>query len=159
MRILRNLFFISSRFGTNAFSQYTFIYLTVIDFLSQFPAQSESFLHETKPSTIGVISEHPLDRCHDLFFLNAAEHLSLILTSQANEDLLLASAIPYLDIDNDQRLGDILESAHGLMLALFSAPQNAGLVEKYIHPYMDALFKVGLSCGYSILIFRLILNF
>lgn len=142
LQILRSLFFISSRSGANAFSQYTFVYLTAIDVLSQYPDQVEAFLQEIRPAEVSTIGQHPLDRCHDLYFLNTAEHFPLVLSPEANERLLISVAMPYLGVGSDQRLIEIFEAAHSVVLAVFSAPQNSGLVAKHLHSYVNALFQV-----------------
>ena len=142
LQILRNLYFISSRLGANAFSQYTFVYLTAIDILSQYPVQTEAFLQDIRPTSTGSIPQHPLDRCHDLYFLNTAEHFTVVLSPELNEQLLIGAATPYLGLGSDPRLLEIFEAAHSVMLALLSAPQNSDLLARHIHPYVDALFKV-----------------
>lgn len=142
LQVLRDLYFISSRLGANAFAQYTFVYLAALDILAQYPAEAEAFLRDIKPAEAGRIPQHPLDRCLDLYFLNTAEHFTLVLTTQVNEELLIAAATPYLGVGGDQRLLEIFEAAHSTMLSVFSAPQNSELVTKYIHTYVDVLFKV-----------------
>lgn len=128
--------------GASTFSQYTFVYLTAIDILSQYPIQAEAFLREIRPAENGLTPEHPLDRCHDLYFLNTAEHFPTTLTARVSEDLLISAATPYLGVGSDHRLIELFEAAHSVMLAVFSAPQNSEIVAKHIHPYFDALFKV-----------------
>ena len=145
LQMLRDLYFISSRLGANALTQYTFVYLAAIDILSQYPVQAEAFLRGIKPAEAGRIPQHPLDRCLDLYFLNTAEHLTLVLNSQANEELLVAAATPYLGVGGDPRLLEIFEAAHSTVLAVLAAPQNSDLVAKYIYSYVDVLFKVGLT--------------
>jgi len=142
LHILRNLYFISSRTGTDSFSQYSFIYFSAIDIISQYPLQSEAFLTEIRPISCGTIPQHPLDRCHDLYFLNTAEHFTLVLSAQLNEDLLIGAATPYLGINSDRRLYEIFEAAHSVMLAVLSAPQNAKLSREHIYSYVQALFEV-----------------
>lgn len=142
LQILRNLYFISSRLGANAFSQYTFVYLTAIDILSQYPLQAEAFLKDIQPASAGSLPQHPLDRCHDLYFLNTGEHFAIVLTPDLNEQLLVGAATPYLGMGSDQRLLEIFEAAHSVMLAVLSAPQNADLLARHIHSYVDALFRV-----------------
>ena len=142
LQILRHLYFISSRLGANAFSQYTFLFLTAIDILSQFPVQVEAFLREIRPSSAGRIPQHPLDRCLDLYFLNTTEHFTTVLSPDFNEELLISAATPYLGIGSDHRLLEIFESAHSVMLAVLSAPQNSDLLAKHIHLYLDVLFRV-----------------
>lgn len=143
LQILRDLYFISSRLGANAFAQYTFVYLAALDILAQYPVQAEAFLRDVRPAEAGRIPLHPLDRCLDLYFLNTAEHFTLVLTTQVNEELLIAAATPYLGVGGDQRLLEIFEAAHSTMLAVLAAPQNSDLVAKYIYTYVDVLFKVG----------------
>ncbi|MCJ1467099.1 hypothetical protein MMC07_005721 [Pseudocyphellaria aurata] len=142
LNILRDLYFISSHMGANNFSQYTFVYLTAIDILSQHPSQAEAFLREIRPAETGLIPEHPLDRCHDLYFLNTAEHFPAVVAAQVSEDLLIPAATPYLGVGGDHRLIEIFEAAHSMVLAVFSVPQNSGIIAKHIYPYFDALFKV-----------------
>ena len=103
--------------------------------------QAEAFLREIRPLA-GSIPQHPLDRCLDLYFLNTAEHFTTVLSPELNEELLVTKATPYLGLGSDQRLLEIFESAHSVMLAILSAPQNSDLLAKHIHPYLDVLFKV-----------------
>ena len=103
--------------------------------------QAEAFLREIRPLA-GSIPQHPLDRCLDLYFLNTAEHFTTVLSPELNEELLVTKATPYLGLGSDQRLLEIFESAHSVMLAILSAPQNSDLLAKQIHPYLDVLFKV-----------------
>ncbi|MCJ1230611.1 hypothetical protein MMC12_007285 [Toensbergia leucococca] len=59
-----------------------------------------------------------------------------------NEELLIGAATPYLGIGGDQRLREIFEAAHTVMLAVLAAPQCADMTVKYMPFYVDALFKV-----------------
>ena len=141
LEILRDLYFITSRQG-RPFSHYTFVYLTAVDILSQYPIQAEAFLQKHPPTSVGSIPQHPLDRCHDLYYMNMAEHLTIVLDPEFNEQVLLAVATPYLGLGSDPRLLEIFEAAHSVMLAILSAPQNTDLVARHIHNYVDILFKV-----------------
>ncbi len=142
LQMLRNLYFVSSRMGQNAFSQYTFVYLTAVDILSNYPAESEVFLRDIQPLQLGRIPNHPLERCLDLYFLNTAEHFSLVMSPQLNEDLLVAAATPYLASGGNNHLLEIFEAAHSVMLAVLVAPQSANVTAKHLPFYVDALFKV-----------------
>jgi len=130
------------------------VYLAALDILSQYPAQAEAFLRDIQPTETGQIPQHPLDRCLDLYFLNTAEHMTLILSPQVNEELLIVAATPYLGVGGDQRLLEIFEAAHSTVLAVLAAPRNADLVARYIHTYVDVLFKVGSSVHYVALVIR-----
>ena len=141
LHILRDLYFISSRAANSTFLQYNFVNLTAIDILSQYPMQAEAFLKSIQFSSKGI-PQHPLDRCHDLFFLNIAENFAIILSSDVNEALVVKAAEPYLDPNGDPRLVEMFEAAHSVMLAVLSAPQSTELLAKYVHPYVEVLFKV-----------------
>ena len=142
LHILRDLYFVSSRLGANDFTQYTFVSLTAIDVLSQYPVQAEAFLREIRPPSAGSIPRHPLDRCLDLYFLNTAEHFTSVISSELSEELFVGAATPYLGFGGDQGLLEIFESAHSVMLAVLSAPKNSDLLAKHIDPYVDILFRV-----------------
>lgn len=139
---LRNLYFVSTRSGSATFSQYTFVYLTAIDILSSYPNNAQAYLQEIRPTEAGQVPHLPLDRNLDLFFLNTSEHLTLALPSAVTEDLLVNSAAPYLAAASDANLLPIFEASHSVMLAVFSAPQNADIANRHLSFYVDALFRV-----------------
>ena len=89
-----------------------------------------------------TIAEHPHERCLDLYFLNTAEFLALCLPPTINEELLLKSATPYLGAAGDSRLLEIFETAHSVMLAVFTCPQNYDLLVRYLDIYIENLFHV-----------------
>lgn len=138
---LRLLYFITSRIGSDSFTQYTFVYLTSIDILSSYPPRAEEFLHSIAPSNLAIIPTSPIDRAMSLYFLNTAEHFTLILSPQTNEDLLVACALPYLAPGNAKHLLLLFEAAHSVMLAVLSAPQSAHTTAKHAPFYVDALFS------------------
>ena len=141
LHILRHIYFISSRLGTNSLSAYTFSFLTSIDILSRFPDESRLFLLEIRTTQPGQIPAHPLDRNFDLFSLNVCEHFPLVLSPQDNEDLIVTAASPYLDPGAHRNLMEIFEAAHSVMLAVLAAPQNASLTIKLIPFYVETLFR------------------
>lgn len=138
--ILRNIHFISSRMGTNAFSAYTFVNMTSIDILSRYPAASLSFLRTIYPAQAGQIPAHPLQRNHDLFYLNTAEHFTLSLSPADAESLIVAPCTPYLSPIANSQLLEIFEAAHSAMLAVLAAPQNETLTAKVLPFYVESLF-------------------
>lgn len=142
LHILRNMYFISSRLGQNASSQQTFVLLAAIDILSQYPVLAENFLRSIKPSDIGQIPAHPVERCLDLFFLNVAEHFPLVISSETNEELLLSAAFPYLATGANSLLLEIFEAAHSLVLVVFAIPHNSELAAKHLPFYIENLFAV-----------------
>ncbi|KIX98340.1 uncharacterized protein Z520_05641 [Fonsecaea multimorphosa CBS 102226] len=141
LHILRDTYFIAHRFGLTSSSQYVFVNFTAIDILSQYPLQSENFLDSIRPADLGRIPPHPLDRLQDLFFLNTAEHFTLILPPQTNQDLLFNAATPYVDPQGDPRLAEIFEAAHSVVLAILAAPQNAELAAKMVPFYVETLLQ------------------
>ena len=141
LHILRNLSFISTRIGQNS-SQYTFVNLAAVDILSQYPQISEQFLETIKPVENGEIPAHPVERCLDLFFLNTAEHFTLVLTPEVNERLLISAAIPYLASGGNNNLMEIFEAAHSVVLSVLAAPRSADMAAKHLPFYIDTLFNV-----------------
>nr|OQO16797.1 hypothetical protein B0A51_14140 [Rachicladosporium sp. CCFEE 5018] len=139
---LRNLYFISARAGASAFTQYTFVYLTALDILGNYPMQAQSFVQAIRSPPLGTIPQYPLDRNLDLFYLNTAEHLALALPEPAAEDLLVAACKPYLVAGREERLLPSFEAAHSTMLAAFSVPHNAGLAGRHMPFYIDALLRM-----------------
>lgn len=142
LNTLRHLYFITSRLGPASFSQHTFVYLTAIDILSAYPMHADKFLKSIAPQQLGQIPRHPLDRILDLYFLNTAEHFTLVLSPATNEDLLVASAVPYLAAGGNHNMLPIFEAAHSVMLAVLSASQSAEITAKHLPFYIDALFSV-----------------
>jgi hypothetical protein len=141
LHILRDTYFAAHRFGLISSSPYVFVNFTAIDILSQYPPQSEKFLETIRPVDIGRIPPHPLDRLQDLFFLNTAEHFTLVLSPQTNQGFVFNAAAPYVDPQGDPRLGEIFEAAHSVMLAILAAPQNAELATRIVPFYIETLLR------------------
>ncbi|PVI04401.1 hypothetical protein DM02DRAFT_518578 [Periconia macrospinosa] len=142
LHTLRHLYFITTRLGPVSFSQHTFVYLTAIDILSAYPMHADKFLKAIAPKQLGQIPRHPLDRILDLYFLNTAEHFTLVLSPATNEELLVASAVPYLAAGGNHNMLPVFEAAHSVMLAVLSTPQSAEITAKHLPFYIDALFSV-----------------
>ena len=141
LHILRNLYFVSSRLGQTTSSQYRFINFTSIDILNQYPEQTESFLRATQPATLGQIADHALDRVLDLFWLNTAEHFTLVLSPAVNDALLIPAAIPYLTSTGDKSMMEVFEAGHSLMLSVVAVPKNAHVCVKHLPFYIEALLS------------------
>ncbi|KAG4438848.1 hypothetical protein IFR05_005688 [Cadophora sp. M221] len=138
--VLKNIHFISSRLGSNAFSAYTFVNITSIDILTRFPSSSLAFLHTIYPSHAGKIPAHPLQRNHDLFYLNTAEHFTLSLKPADVESLIVTPCTPYLSPTANVHLLEIFEASHSAMLAVLAAPQNEELTARILPFYVENLF-------------------
>jgi len=138
--VLKNIHFISSRLGSNAFSAYTFVNLTSIDILTRFPSSSLSFLRSIYPAQAGQIPAHPLERNHDLFYLNTSEHFTPSLSPADAESLIVTPCTPYLNPEANAHLLEIFEAAHSAMLSVLAAPQNADLTAKVLPFYVESLF-------------------
>ena len=141
--VLRHLYFVVSRLKIDLSTQYSYVYSTAIDVLAQPACRIQVIFHEMMPGKLGTIALHPLDRYNDLFFFNTVEHFTSVISSQANEDFILAAAMPYLDIDGDPRLAEIHEAAHSVVLSIFSGSDDIDVVGRNIGSYSEALFKVG----------------
>ncbi|KAK4217922.1 putative PEX8 peroxisomal biogenesis factor 8 [Rhypophila decipiens] len=143
LKILRNLYFVSSWNGSSEFQVYKFTYLTSIDNLARYPAGCESYLRVTKPPTSGTIPQHPLHRTLDLFYLNVAEHLPLNLPPEACDSLIVQPAIAYLThaAPMSPRMMELFEAAHSAVLSVLSCPQNSTITVELAPFYAETLFK------------------
>ncbi|KAI9895093.1 MAG: hypothetical protein M1814_000318 [Vezdaea aestivalis] len=141
LSILRNLYFITIRFGTHAFSVQTFLHLTCIDILSSSTAETISFLQSIAPPISSSIPSHPHDRTLTLFYLNTAEHFAPLLPSDVCSSLLVSPATPYLGLGAPS-LVELFEAAHSVMLAVLSSPFNATLAVSLLPDYAESLFRV-----------------
>ena len=140
---LRNLYFISSRNGSDAFQVYTFTYLTSLDNLASRADAATSFLQGIRPANPGVIPPHPLHRTLDLFYLNVAEHLPLRLAPEACDTLIVQPAIAYLthSAPLSPRMMELFEAAHSAVLSVFSCPHNAPITVELVPFYAETLFS------------------
>ena len=102
----------------------------------------QALLEEFQPLHLGHIPAHPLDRYQDLFFLNIAENFAIVLSSETSKGLIATAAMPYLNVGRDQRLFEIFEAAHSVMLSLLSASCNDYFTEQHVGSYSDVLFQV-----------------
>ncbi|KAK7428530.1 hypothetical protein QQZ08_004968 [Neonectria magnoliae] len=143
LHILRNLFFISSRNGNNAFQVYTFTYLTSIDIISRNAAMAYTFLHETRPADNTPAFTTYLQRTLDLFYLNLAEHLPLTLSTDACEALIIKPATAFLSHEGTMTpsMVELFESAHSAVLSTLSCPQHSPLTIQITPFYIIKLFE------------------
>ncbi|RCI14638.1 hypothetical protein L249_6410 [Ophiocordyceps polyrhachis-furcata BCC 54312] len=143
LHILRHLFFISSRDGNNGFEVYTFSYLTSIDVLSRYPDATHGFLQNLQQkSSAGLPSSH-LERSLDLFYLNVAEHVPLVLSTESCETLIIQPAVSYLSHQGAMSpfMMDVFESAHSAILSVLSCPQLSSLTMEMAPFYLVKLFE------------------
>lgn len=125
------------------------MFLAAVDILSHYPDLAENFLRSIKPGDHGQIPAHPVERCLDLFFLNAAEHFPLVLSPEVNEELLLSAAFPYLAAGANSLLLEIFEAAHSVVLVVFAVPHNSDLATRHLPFYIDNLFAVSHPAIYT----------
>ncbi|KAF8455413.1 hypothetical protein BGX38DRAFT_1168767 [Terfezia claveryi] len=119
--MLRGLYFITSRLGTQGFTSYNFVYMSSIDILGMHKEEAERWVRSVAPQNVGTIPSPLLLRTYDLFFLNTVEHLIPILPSPLIHDLLIPICTPYLSASRDPNLHSQFESAHSVMLAIIAA--------------------------------------
>ena len=65
----------------------------------------------------------------------------MVIGPQSSEELFIGPAAPYLAAGANTRLLPIFEASHSVMLAVFSAPQNAELTARHLPFYIKSLFK------------------
>ncbi|KAL8994892.1 MAG: hypothetical protein Q9169_005266 [Polycauliona sp. 2 TL-2023] len=143
LKILRNLYFISSPLNSDTLSQYSFVNLTAVDIILQYPMFAEALLIEIQPREVGVMPQHPLDRCLDTYFMNTAEHFTSVLNPKIADELLMNAASPYLGTNDDRNSHEAFEAAHSVMLAVLAAPHNVDLAASRIETYIERLFEAG----------------
>lgn len=143
LHILRNLFFISSRNGNNAFQVYTFSYLTSLDVLSRDPGACDGFLRETRAANLVSFPASFLQRTLDLFHLNVAEHLPLSLSTDSCQSLIIEPALAYLSHNGPLSPSgvELFESAHSAILSVLSCPQHSPLTVDITPFYIVKLFE------------------
>ncbi|KAH7023754.1 hypothetical protein EDB80DRAFT_51852 [Ilyonectria destructans] len=143
LHILRNLFFISSRNGNNAFQVYTFTYLTSIDVISRNAVIASSLLHEIRPAENAPVFTSYLQGTLDLFYLNLAEHLPLTLPTAACETLIIKPATAYMSHEGamTSSMIELFESAHSAVLSTLSCPQHSPLTIQITPFYVIKLFE------------------
>ncbi|KAK2070382.1 hypothetical protein P8C59_004880 [Phyllachora maydis] len=144
LHILRNLYFISSYKGNDAFQVYGFTHLTSIDTIARYPQACVAFLRETMSSNPSAIPTHPLARTLDLFYLNTAEHLPLEMPSEACDALIVQPATAYLSYTAaplSPRMVELFEAAHSAVLSVFSCPQNSSMAADLAPFYAESLFR------------------
>lgn len=142
LHILRNIFFISSRNGNNAFQVYHFTYLTSIDSISRSASACHMFLQETRPAENASAETTYLQRTLDLFYLNLSEHLPLTLSTDACDALIIKPAIAYVSHEGPttQSMVQLFESAHSAILSTISCPQHSPLTIELTPFYIAKLF-------------------
>ncbi|KAI1337925.1 peroxin 8 [Xylariaceae sp. FL0016] len=152
LHTLRNLSFISSRQGSNAFQVYTFTYMTSLDTLTRYPEACAVFLQETNPPTpqTGIVPS-PVHQALTLFYLNTAEHLTLSLPTPLAETLIITPATAHLSPTSwltspsnypaSSLTLELFEAAHSAILSVFCCPQHSGITAPLIPFYIDALLS------------------
>ncbi len=142
LQILRNIYFISSVNGNDAFQAYTFTYLTSLDVICRSGGACERFLGDFRSAdSLAVPSAH-LQRTLDLYYLNVAEHMPLSLTTEAADALIIKPAVSYLGFDGimSPTMVNIFESAHSAVLSVLSCPQHSALTIQLAPFYIVKLF-------------------
>lgn len=149
LRTLRNLCFISSRQGADAFQVYVFTYLTSLDIITRYPDACVAFLKEAQPTAPGQPNSPaltPLDQALTLFYLNTAEHLPLSLPTPAADTLVLTLATAHLSaassspaVAHTSLTLHLYEAAHASILSVLSCPQHVSLTISVIPFYIDTL--------------------
>jgi hypothetical protein len=151
LHTLRDLYFISSRNGSDAFQVYTFTHLTSIDIIARHSDACVAFLKDTlpPPRQPNYLPITPLDEALTLFYLNLAEHLPLSLPTPAAETLVMApatsqlflSTVPPKTVSQNSLTRPLFESSHSAILSVMSCPQHAKLTISVIPFYIDTLLN------------------
>ena len=146
LHTLRSLSPISSRLGHLA--NYDFVLLSSIDLLTSSRPHALEFFTSILPSSLGYIPSHPVDRGMDLYFLNVAEHFTLLLPADVVADKIIGAAKPYLDLSATPRaelqgtqMKTLIEAAHSATLSALSAPHMSAPAAHLLGPYAETLLR------------------
>lgn len=137
--MLKNMNFMTTRFGSTQFSAYAFVNFTSIDILTLDTPSVKNFLYSISPQISDKIPADPLERDHHLFFLNVAEHLLVDLDTEDTESLITPICMLYLLPKEKVRFLQLFEAAHSVMLSIFISPQNEKLATKLLPSYIEIL--------------------
>ncbi|RKF55073.1 Peroxisomal membrane protein PEX17 [Erysiphe neolycopersici] len=137
--MLKNMHFMTTRFGSTQFSAYAFVNFASIDILTLHAHSVKDFLCSIYPVISDRIPVETLERNNHLFFLNVAEHLSVELNTEDIESLIVPICKLYLLPKDNLRLSQLFEAAHSVMLSIFIAPKNEKLGAKILPSYIETL--------------------
>jgi len=153
LEILRDLAFVSARFGYASFDEWNFVYLASIDLLSASPAHASEFvdshlpgIHSLDVSLKGDIqARHPAAKADALYFLDTLEQLIPILPPATIRGVL-SIVRHYLQPLSDPSLRAHLESAHSVFLAILA---RGDILHDQILPYLEQVYTVMSSMKWS----------
>ncbi|KAH8894992.1 hypothetical protein GQ53DRAFT_744408 [Thozetella sp. PMI_491] len=142
LMVLRNLTFISSHKGSDAFEGYQYVRLAALDKLSTAPEAIAHFLQKTKPIAMRVAA-NPVEAALDLFYLTTAEHLPLSLDPRLRESLIIDPARAYLHPTGplSTPMQRLFEAANAAVLAVVSCPGNDQVTAPLVPFYIDSLLR------------------
>ncbi|GAC97456.1 potential peroxisomal matrix Pex8 protein [Pseudozyma hubeiensis SY62] len=122
-----HLYWITSTFGSDGFDVYRKVFYSALDVIGRDGEACIQLLEliapvrvdPTDPSTIlaDALESNTAKRSSTTYFLNVAEQLVGVLPDQVVEQLVLPICRPYLE---NTRFSDTFESAHSVVLALYS---------------------------------------
>ncbi|KAJ9479354.1 putative peroxisomal matrix Pex8 protein [Pseudozyma hubeiensis] len=122
-----HLYWITSTFGSDGFDVYRKVFYSALDVIGRDGEACIQLLEliapvrvdPTDPSTIpaDALESNAAKRSSTTYFLNVAEQLVAVLPDQVVEQLVLPICQPYLE---NTRFSDTFESAHSVVLALYS---------------------------------------
>ncbi len=156
-----HLYWITSTFGADGFDVYRKVFYSALDVLGRDGEACIQLLeliapvspNPTAPSTsTDGLEMNASKRSSTTYFLNVAEQLIAVLPDEVVEQLILPICRPYLE---NTRFSDTFESAHSVVLALYSNHKRCILnlapfyVELLIASYPKRLTSVQLEYAMS----------
>lgn len=149
-----HLYWITSTFGSDGFDVYRKVFYSALDVIGRDGEACIQLLELIAPVTIDALGSststqgvemNVAKRSSTTYFLNVAEQLVGVLPDEVVEQLILPICRPYLE---DTRFSDTFESAHSVVLALYSSNKRCILdlapfyVELLIASYPERLTSV-----------------
>ncbi|EST05179.1 hypothetical protein PSEUBRA_005442 [Kalmanozyma brasiliensis GHG001] len=134
-----HLYWITSTFGSDGFDVYRKVFYSALDVIGRDGEACIQLLELISPPSIvtGDVEGNTAKRSATTYFLNVAEQLIPVLPDAFIESLILPLCRPYLE---DTRFSDTFESAHSVVLALYSAHKRCilDLAPFYVRLLIDS---------------------
>lgn len=132
-----HLYWITSTFGADGFDVYRKVFYSALDVIGRDGEACIQLLELICPVPIDGVEGNTAKRSTTTYFLNVVEQLVRVLPDALIEQLVLPICRPYLE---DTRFSDTFESAHSVVLALYSAHKRCilDLAPFYVRLLIDS---------------------
>ena len=140
LAVYSHLYWITSTFGSDGFDVYRKVFYSALDVLGRDGESCIQLLELVAPPEMGETEANRAKRSTTTYFVNVAEQLVGVLPDAVVEQLILPICRPYLQ---DPRFSDTFESAHSVVLALYSTGKRCilNLAPFYVELLLESFPK------------------